>query len=233
MTVETSTTISGLQDSPLGDEEFHEGDDHLRLLKSVLKLQFPGQAGNGYAKAILATEDELNYLQDLTSNAQEQLDDITDYLDDDLEPRVAFLEGHLVAPFGTILPIYGAELPEGWTAQDIDNRMLRVVSDWDEPATSGGIDSPILNNKVPTHNHTATSAGAGGHSHGLAYGYGAHSNCVSNTVASASHGSCGDKTGMITTAPNHSHGITVNNNAGADNWEPRYINVRLAVYNPS
>ena len=55
MGLETATTISGLQSTnPLSTDLINKGDDHLRLIKSVLKTQFPGAGGSGFAVPITA-----------------------------------------------------------------------------------------------------------------------------------------------------------------------------------
>jgi hypothetical protein len=77
MGLETGTTISALQSSnPLSTDERSKGDDHLRLIKAVLKSQFPGAGGVGFAIPITATEAELNFVHGVTSAIQEQLDSL-------------------------------------------------------------------------------------------------------------------------------------------------------------
>jgi len=75
MPLESGSTIAELDESwPLGTDLVLEGDNHVRLTKAVLKAQFPGVDGDGFKIAIISTEDELNYLQGLSSNAQVQID---------------------------------------------------------------------------------------------------------------------------------------------------------------
>ena len=63
MPLENATTLSGLDSTwPLGLDSASRGDDHLRLLKAVLKAQFPGAGGQGFSKPITVTEDQLNAL---------------------------------------------------------------------------------------------------------------------------------------------------------------------------
>ena len=96
MPVETGETIAQLDDTwPLSGDAIPEGDDHIRLIKSVLKDQFPGSVGNGFNKAITATEDEINHLSGVTSGIQDQLDaEVTNRTaaDDALDARVSALE---------------------------------------------------------------------------------------------------------------------------------------------
>jgi hypothetical protein len=66
MGLETGTTISQLDSTwPLGGDQKSQGDNHLRLIKSVLKTQFPGVGGLGYNTPITAKESDLNALPQL------------------------------------------------------------------------------------------------------------------------------------------------------------------------
>lgn len=61
MGLETASTIAELQETnPLPTDAVSAGDDHLRLIKAVLKSQFPGKGGNGLDAPLTATEDDLN-----------------------------------------------------------------------------------------------------------------------------------------------------------------------------
>ena len=63
MPLENATSIAQLDSTwPLGLDSASRGDDHLRLLKAVLKAQFPGSGGKGFSKPITISEDELNAL---------------------------------------------------------------------------------------------------------------------------------------------------------------------------
>jgi len=77
MTVEVTNNFDGLDATrPLNTTIFNEGDDHIRLLKEVIKNVFPGISGNGFNTPILALEVDLNFLSNLTSNLQLQLTNI-------------------------------------------------------------------------------------------------------------------------------------------------------------
>lgn len=70
MTVETASYISQLDPSlPTSGDPKSEGDNHLRLMKSVLQTQFPNFGTN----AINATAAEVNYLVGVTSAIQTQI----------------------------------------------------------------------------------------------------------------------------------------------------------------
>jgi hypothetical protein len=69
MGVESASFISQLDElAPLGSETIAEGDDHLRLIKLVVKNSFPSVSG-----AVTATHTELNHMDGVTSNVQSQL----------------------------------------------------------------------------------------------------------------------------------------------------------------
>ena len=69
MTIEAAVYVDGLNASyPEGSSDAKEGDNHLRLVKSVLKATFPYMTG-----PVLVAQTELNYLTGLSSNLVSQL----------------------------------------------------------------------------------------------------------------------------------------------------------------
>lgn len=151
MPLENATTISALDSTwPLGLDSASRGDDHLRLLKAVLKAQFPGSGGNGFSKPITITEDELNGLPT-------QLAGITNKL---------FPVGTVVLRIDGINPatIYGGT----WTLITGD----ATIAFGNGAAQSGGI---IGTNTVaiplPAHshdtNHNLGTSTNGNHNHGI------------------------------------------------------------------
>ena len=213
MPLELATTIEELDSTyPLGGDPTNKGDDHLRLIKSVMKLTFPGANGSGFDIPILATEAELNYLTGLTSNAQAQFNA--------LGVRVDSLEASLPAPVGTKLSYYNAAPPVGWT-QDTskDGHMMRVVTG--AGGGSGGTDDPT--NFTHTHTtagHVLTIAEMPAHDHA-----GTQPGVVNldtpqqnfNMVNSAT------RTGMTGGDGSHEHGDT-----GSAPFTPKYIDMILA-----
>lgn len=126
-----------------------------------------------------------------------------------------------ILPAGTIMIFYQPAVPTGWTQVTTkQDYMLRTVSG--VGSGNGGSDSPILNDKIPTHNHTASSNSTGAHTHTINHGSTDNgtlgfrrSQSNLGTVNSGSSGS-------------HSHTITVNNNSGS-NWTPKYIDVVIGI----
>jgi hypothetical protein len=210
MGIETATFIASLNLGwPLGLDTVSQGDDHLRLIKKVLKATFPGAGGQGLASAINVTETEFNYLAGVTSPLQTQL------------TNNAF-------PIGTVLPFHQAAPPPFWTLVNVHDFMLRVVNTGG--GGSGGTDSPILMAVVPSHTHGLS---------GISLGYdGAHSHYIPmaftplifgtsdiNVFGLAQAGST-----YTDSAGGHTHtvsGGTIAANAGADTWSPKYKNVIL------
>lgn len=86
MPLESGTVIRDLdKTSPNNDDDIEKGDEHLRLVKSVLQSQFPGSGGAGFSKPITASEDEINFNINLRDNVQVQMDA--------LEARIVALGG--------------------------------------------------------------------------------------------------------------------------------------------
>ena len=70
MALETGTYISDLvATNPTATDPKSQGDDHLRLIKSTVKVTFPNISG-----AVLPTHTELNYVDGVTSAIQTQID---------------------------------------------------------------------------------------------------------------------------------------------------------------
>lgn len=218
MGLETATSIADLNAGwPLGLDSVTQGDNHLRVIKAVLKAIFPGAGGQGLASPLNVTEAEFNALAGVTGNIESRLTAAT-------------------FPAGTVMPFYQAAAPTGWTLVTANHDyMMRVVNSGG--GTSGGSDSPILNNKVASHTHNAsgTSTGiAGAHTHTVTPGqviapnYGGAGNIYGGTgsveVATITTGSSGD----------HSHdlgALTISENTGAANWTPKYLNIILCSKN--
>lgn len=198
MSVEKANNISELvSTNPTIQDPVHNGADHFWLLKNVLKKQFPGKSGNGFAAQIVANEDEFNYLKGVRKSIQDQIDDLAAGASDS-----AFAKG-------TAIVFAQPVAPTGWTQftdSEIDNRMMRVVST--SGGNVGGTDSPILNNMLPEHFHVFTTGDAGGHQHSLTISNSdaTHSHQVSIQAADINH----THSFQTDQAGDHSHGLTTN-----------------------
>jgi hypothetical protein len=111
MALESATYIDGLiATNPLATDPRSEGDDHIRLLKAVLKATFPNIAG-----AVNATHNQLNHMNGVTSNVQTQIDTINTQ-----KPRM---------DIGTSMIFYMPGAPAGWTQDTAPglNHAIRIV----------------------------------------------------------------------------------------------------------
>lgn len=215
MGLEAGTTIASLDVTwPLSGDYIQEGDNHLRLIKSVLKAQFPGAALGGFAVPITASEAEINYLSGVTSNIQAQINSLSS------------ISGWVV-PSGTVMLFFQAAPPTGWTQVAAnDNHMLRIVS-----GTGGGVggtDSPIsfsTSHNHSTPDHVLTLAEIPAHNHSIASrsnnnggnGYVEDAD-ASGTARTMSTGSSGSGNA-------HNHG---NTSTDGVTFTPKYANVITA-----
>ncbi len=211
MGVESGTTIATLDSSwPLSGDYISQGDNHVRLLKAVLKAQFPGVGGLGFAIPITATEADINFTTGTTSNIQAQITALQ---------AVSGIE----IPVGTIMLFYQAAAPVGWTqiANDGDS-MLRMVTG--VGGGFGGSDSRI-NFTVAAHTHatsghTLTVAEIPSHSHTqLGGGFDGNTGIESGNKRTLNYG----QTGLTGGGGSHSHGDT--ESGGASTFTPKYVDI--------
>ncbi|RLD78822.1 MAG: hypothetical protein DRJ15_10770 [Bacteroidetes bacterium] len=216
MPVETASTISELDPSwPLGGDPTNQGDNHIRTIKDVLQLQFPGSTSAGFNIPIITTEQELNWSVGLVDNIQVQFND--------LQTRITGLEGVLSAEPGTAMVFYQGSPPTGWTQTISDaanDRMLRLVT-----STGGGVGgttSPIIAHTHTTTSHTLTTAQMPSHAHtwdtdGPQYA-GQYTGVVGHHPDTA-----GNLSGYTGGGGSHTHGNT------GEFAGPRYIDTILCV----
>jgi hypothetical protein len=225
MSLETGTTIAQLQSAnPTSGDPRNQGDDHLRLIKSVLKAQFPGVAGQGYAIPITTSEAELNYSTGVTSALQTQLNALS-----------AAIAAIVVIPSGLIAQWKGtiATIPTGWVlcngangTPNLTDKFIVAAGGTYNPADVGGSNDAV----IVSHNHTANSVSTSGstftgnavgdHSHSyhgpdgptLGTGAGGYANTaptILNTVAAGGFTpSGGVTTNTTTTTTNTATGVS-------------------------
>ncbi len=180
MGLEAATFISQLDNTfPLGGDPINKGDDHVRLLKSVLQSQFP----NFTALAVNPTSVELNLLVGLLAAAAE-LNILDGALLDTAElntlngitattAELNVLAGRTLLssddvidnlPAGTLMCFQQTAAPTGWTKQVTHNdKALRVVSG---AAGSAGTDPfTTIFGSYATDDHTLTEAQMPSHVH--------------------------------------------------------------------
>lgn len=185
--------------NPTGTDPKNQGDDHLRGIKNVLLNQFPNLTA-----AVTSDATELNLL----------------------DGRSLAGSGLVIDNFatGTAMLFPQAAAPTGWTQSvTYDNHMLRVIAT--AGGGTGGTDSPILNDKVPSHNHTFTTDSGGTHSHTLPGGNGNQSDTGDTTFRTQTT----NDTRTTNSAGAHTHAGTSNANGSASNWSPKYIDTIVAT----
>lgn len=214
MALEIATYISDLVvTNPTATDPKSQGDDHLRLVKQVLKATFPNVAG-----AVAATHAELSLLAGATGA-----------ITFPAGTRMPFAQA--AAPTGWTQDV----------TDNANNRMLRVVPSGG--GAIGGSSSPILNNVVPAHTHGFTTGNVSadhqhfdsGHSHNIGisnagvYGSGPGSDVTvlrnGPTNTSTSSAVIGGASG------NHTHAGGTDNGSSQTNWTPRYIDMIICSKN--
>ena len=221
MGLESGTALFDLdEDWPLANDPVGQGDDHLRIIKKILKSQFPG-SGGGFSKPILANEDELNACVGITANIQDQLNNVYAYQ--------AILEDQLNAPQDTFLLFHSQTVPLGWVIQHYGvDAMLRVIDPDVNPLDSflnpGSEYSPIQHfgghahttadfklqeSHMPRHRHT--------------FGPFTHLSDTGSThmeISNTSNFEGTADTSYVGGDQPHNHG---NTGTGGVDWFPRYI----------
>jgi len=244
MPIETALFIGQLESTyPEPSDASSTADDHLRLIKKVLKAQFPGSTGTGLTGVVDLTETEFNNLTGTTNNVQAQLEGLGDSitasvaaLDADLQAQIDALAASIPDPpfaSGTKMLFVQETAPVGWTQfVTLDDYMIRVVNS--VGGGTGGSDSPIVNDKVIAHTHTAAANASFA---------GIHNHTVTGSVTTADFlyqigpgdiedmkGTPVKSIGNTSEQGAHTHTITVNiSSTGETSWTPKYINTIIAT----
>jgi len=183
MGLETATYITDLvSTNPLGTDSKAQGDNHIRLLKEVLKTQFP----NLGSAAVTATAAEINLLAG----------GIFD----------------IIYPVGTIYESTSSANPStyftGTTWARYGNGRVTVGQDssdgsFDSVNDTGGAKTVALTSaQMPSHTHSfsGTTSSNGSHNHTYTYEYARGSG-----ISGAADGASSYVTGTTSTVGNHNH----------------------------
>ena len=150
MALESATYISELVDTnPVASDPVGQGDDHLKMIKTVLKTQFSGLAGT---TAITTSEAELNYVDGVTSAIQTQL------------------AARLLLAGGTM---------SGTIAADDEQITKPRLTDYSETVAAAGSQTTAFNIDLESGNvQTLTMSGGGTFNIGIINALGSHSNSL-------------------------------------------------------
>lgn len=183
MGLETATYITDLvSTNPLGTDSKAQGDNHIRLLKEVLKTQFPSLG----SAAVTATAAEINLLAG----------GIFD----------------IIYPVGTIYESTSSANPStyftGTTWARYGNGRVTVGQDssdgsFDSVNDTGGAKTVSLTSaQMPSHTHSfsGTTSSNGSHNHTYTYEYARGSG-----ISGAADGASSMVTGTTSTVGNHNH----------------------------
>ena len=239
MGLESTVNIAGLDSNwPISGDVVQEGDDHLKLIKSVLKNIFPGTGGAGFATPITATEAELNALTGITAAGVTKLMAITASASElNLLAGKTLSSGDDVIdnfPAGTKMVFVQAAAPSGWAIDATKNdRVLRVNS-----ASGGAVGGSWTLSGISVNGHTLSIAEMPQHQHKMFVdGYVGYTNSpgAASYISEGGYGRGQDwaydmtatggagtpDTGvneLVGGGGSHTHGVTL-----GDSWRPSYV----------
>lgn len=149
MSLENAKTIAQLDETwPESSDDISQGDNHLRMIKDVLKVTFPGSSGDGFNKPIEATENELNHLTGVIANIQEQLDSKGD--DGAFVSKLGdTMTGDLQVHADVWVVDQGADQYYGYGLKDINGNIRAVIS-YDSNSSSLFIAEYSLSGNIDT-----------------------------------------------------------------------------------
>lgn len=148
MPLEQANFIASLDSNwPNGTDRLDRGDDHIRLIKDVLKKTFPGPNGQGFEKGITVDPDILNNLAKTIKDLNDKISNIHSvgsviFRDDAVDPATIYT--------GTT-----------WTLLSGD-ATIALATQQNVGNTTGENVMPV---PLPMHGHTITIQAAGQHSH--------------------------------------------------------------------
>ncbi len=226
MPLESTNTIDGLDSSwPLNGDTLAPGAAHIRLVKSVLQNIFPGVGGNGFNIPITATEIELNYTQNLISNLQTQIDNVST----DEVPINAML----------IYTGLAVNIPSNYQLADGTNGTVNLTDQFILGANASGVTGGSADKVGVTHTHGIT------HTHALGFNTTGDHIHTADTHQGAGGGfitapfrGAGGSSFLLDDAGAHSHTVGFTNTtpttdssgtAGTDLNRPVYIQMAYIV----
>ena len=149
MPLESANTIAQLDEQwPNGSDSVDRGDDHIRLVKSVLKKTFPGPTGNGFATPVTVDPALLNALAQTIN-----------------EMKAAITNAHAI---GNIIfrddAVDPATLYPGTTWTLLTGDACIALATAQNVGQTSGNNNPLV--PLPEHTHGVAIGAVGDHAHG-------------------------------------------------------------------
>lgn len=193
MPLEIANTIAQLDEQwPNGSDSVDRGDDHIRMIKNVLKKTFPGPNGQGFSIPLTVDPDLLNKLSDKLDALNKRLDN---------QYRI----GDICFRIDNVNPgtIYGGT----WSMLQAD--ACFYFGNGNNGGTQEGSNTPAV--PLPSHSHAASIASAGSHKHGYELSRAFDEDRNSGDYIGAGQARVvRDGSRCISPAGDHTHQITVN-----------------------
>lgn len=148
MPLEIATTISQLDEQwPNGSDLIDRGDDHIRLIKSVLKGTFPGPTGKGFSVPLTVDPALLNALEATLKSIDEKITN-------------AHAIGNIIFRDDSVDP---ATLYPGTAWVLLSGDACIALATVDNAGSMSGENTPVV--PLPGHTHVITINGVGDHVH--------------------------------------------------------------------
>lgn len=227
MALESATYVAGLNTAnPTAADPIAEGDNHIRLIKAVLKNTFPNLTA-----AMTADATELNKLDGVTATTAE-LNKLAGLLSTTAElNRLVGLTQNVntIVPAGVIALWSGsvASIPAGWVicdglngTPDLRDRFVVGAGNTYAVAATGGQNAitqvpahthdagTLVNAAAGGHSHTGTTASDGAHTHNLTYGNGSNGSGNTRLQVYGTSTSTGTLSGAVVSGGAHTHTFT-------------------------
>lgn len=142
MALEVASYVSQLDPNwPLGTDKQDRGDDHLRLIKDVLKKTLAGPNGTGWEKPVTASPDQINSFNERLTALESAINNV--YKVNDIMIRIDNVNPATLIPGTT------------WTR--IDGDFALFLGNGSNAGTTTGNSYPGV--PLPQHNHAASFSG--------------------------------------------------------------------------
>jgi hypothetical protein len=236
------------KNSHAGIDPVSDGDNQIRLIKSVLKNQFPGGYGGvGLTEQVIASAAEMNQLIGATMNIQDTLNQlILSALGHEnrlnaLEIDVANLQFDLTTLYddywswrfvaGTNMLFCNNFVPNGFGLNpNVDACLIRITTALEAGATGGGTSDILygipLSHSHTTGNHTLTTGEMPNHYH--TYGFSENVGAAGPLEGGGGWDvtSTSQATGSTGSGGPHNHG---NTGTSLATWTPYFVNTLLCT----